>query len=195
MARPTKLTTEVADQIVQGVRDGLPLARAAEAAGVHRSTVYNWLQLAETAEATPDLVAFADRLTRARVTAQQTLINAAFQAAVGGQVIEEGTRPDGSTYVKRTPPDGRTALDLLARMDPEHWRPVKAVEVSGPGQTPIAVAAEVATIEHIIERIGEARQRRSEAEQRRSEAEQPRDDAEQIRRREAEQAFGGPEER
>ncbi|WP_231510108.1 hypothetical protein, partial [Streptosporangium roseum] len=70
-------------------------------------------------------------LTRARAKARDILVAAAFADAVGGIEIRRTIRPDGTEDVRTTPPNGRLALEPLARMHPD-WRPVKAVDLSGP---------------------------------------------------------------
>ncbi len=55
--------------------------------------------------------------------------------AVGGVETRRVLRPDGTLIVHTTTPNGRLALEMLARMSSE-WRPVKAAppEVSPPGR-------------------------------------------------------------
>jgi hypothetical protein len=43
MARPTKLTDEVQKQIVRAIAAGAYGEVAAEAAGIHKATLYRWL--------------------------------------------------------------------------------------------------------------------------------------------------------
>ena len=46
----TKFTEEIATQILTFYENGLPMKYASELAGVHRSTVYNWLKKGEAAK-------------------------------------------------------------------------------------------------------------------------------------------------
>lgn len=76
MPNPSKLTKSLAEAIVTDVAAGLALALAAEAAGVHRDTVYGWLQQAKAdrasgaapgwADGESQHLAFSDSLASAR---------------------------------------------------------------------------------------------------------------------------------
>lgn len=60
--RPTKLTPEVQETICRLTREGKFVSAAAVKAGVHRNTVYGWLELGEAdppAEGHEEFVAFA----------------------------------------------------------------------------------------------------------------------------------------
>lgn len=46
MARPTKLTKELADKIIVQIRRGLPIARAAARCSVPKSTLHDWFERA-----------------------------------------------------------------------------------------------------------------------------------------------------
>ncbi|MEV1002635.1 hypothetical protein [Nonomuraea sp. NPDC050202] len=90
------------------------------------------------------------------------LFNAAYQDAIGGVEIKRAVRPDGTQEVQTTPPNGKIALELMSRMDPDEWRPVKAVEleVSGPDGGPVRVAGQEGVVEGIRERVRKAKERR-----------------------------------
>ncbi|MBT2225011.1 hypothetical protein [Nonomuraea sp. NEAU-A123] len=88
------------------------------------------------------------------------LVSAAFADARGGTLVREVIRPDGTREHAWTPPNGRVALELLARMYPEEWRPVKAVEVSGHQGGAIEIGHNAAVVEGIVKRIAEVKQRR-----------------------------------
>ncbi|MFI7134049.1 hypothetical protein ACIBQ1_50840 [Nonomuraea sp. NPDC050153] len=87
-------------------------------------------------------------------------MSAAFADAIGGTLIREVTRPDGTRERAWAPPNGRVAHELLARMYPEEWRPVKAVELSGHQGGAIEVGHNTAVVEGIVKRIAEVKQRR-----------------------------------
>src|SRR5918911_4177643 len=70
VGRPSALTDEVATKILHAVRAGAYLEQAAEHAGVHRSTVYRWLQAAQAESAPPQLRAFRDDFERASADAE-----------------------------------------------------------------------------------------------------------------------------
>ncbi|MEV4183789.1 hypothetical protein AB0J28_20410 [Streptosporangium canum] len=109
-----------------------------------------------------------------RAKARDILVAAAFADAVGGIAIQRTIRPDGTEDVRTTPPNGRLPLELLARMHPD-WRPVKAVETSGPQRGAMAVDHNTEVIERLAARIKEtkARHERWEAQQSQAAAEAP----------------------
>lgn len=155
IGRPTKLTPELQEQIVNAIKAGNSIVEAAQLCGVGERTIHEWRARGEADDA-PELFAqFAQALTQARATSRDLLINAAFKDAIGGVEIEQGTRGDGTEYTKVTPPNGRIALELLARMFPREWRPVKAVEVSGPEGGPVALSHD---LEALAARISKVRQ-------------------------------------
>lgn len=47
MSRKTKLSHKTIDLICDGIRSGLPKKRAAERAGIHESTLYDWVNRAD----------------------------------------------------------------------------------------------------------------------------------------------------
>ena len=49
--RPGKLTAEIQERILDAVLEGAPMATAAQAVGVSRSTLYRWLERGDHAEA------------------------------------------------------------------------------------------------------------------------------------------------
>jgi hypothetical protein len=163
MVRRNTLTPELADQIVAAFEAGNSVRRTAALVGVSRSALYDWLAQGEQDNA-PELFAdFADRCTRARTKVLGELFNAAYQDAIGGVEIKRAVRPDGTEEVQTTPPNGKIALELMSRMDPDEWRPVKAVEleVSGPDGGPVRVAGQEGVVEGIRERVRKAKERRA----------------------------------
>jgi hypothetical protein len=116
----------------------------------------------EEDDALAEFRAFREAVTRARAKAADVLVAAAFADAVGGVLVREAERPDGTCERAWSQPNGRLALDLLARMFPDEWRPVKAVEVSGPQGGPVPLSPNQAVIENIISRIAAVKARREE---------------------------------
>lgn len=145
VGRPCKLTPEVAERICALVREGQYLTTAAAVCGVGESTVYRWLGEGEDDNAPERFREFREAVTRARAEAERAMVVAVLLDARGGRVVKEVTRrrPDGTveTEVTRTPSNGRVALEFLARTRPSRWRPVRAVEVSGPEGGPVPVAS------------------------------------------------------
>ncbi|TMR90040.1 hypothetical protein [Nonomuraea basaltis] len=162
MGRPTKLTDDLQDQLCRHLEAGHFLGTAAELCGVGRSTVHRWMAQGEEDDAPAELRAFRAAVTRARAKAADVLIAAALADAVGGVLVREAERPDGTRDRAWSQPNGRIALDLLWRMFPDMWRQVKAVEVSGPQGGPVNLTHNEAVIENLIARIAETKARRQE---------------------------------
>ncbi|MEV4182232.1 helix-turn-helix domain-containing protein [Streptosporangium canum] len=157
MGRPTKLTPQVQADLLAALQAGHSIASAAEMAGISERTVHTWRERGQADDAPEEFAQFAQALTRARAKARDILVAAAFAEAVGGIEIQQTIRPDGTEDVRTTPPNGRLALELPARMHPD-WRPVKAVEISGP-QGAVAVDHNTEVIERLAARIKETRAR------------------------------------
>ena len=68
MARPTVLNEQVYQKLLEALRGGAFDWVAAEAAGIHRSTFYNWLARGEQGEQT--WAVFAREVLRARAQAR-----------------------------------------------------------------------------------------------------------------------------
>ncbi|MFI6496660.1 hypothetical protein [Nonomuraea typhae] len=160
MGRPTKLTSELQERLCGYVRDGQYLATAAALAGVHESTVHRWMQQGEPEDAPKAFRDFREALTRARAEAEAAMVEVVTLDAKGGTLLREVQRPDGSTERQWAPPNGKIALEYLARTQPTRWRPVKAVEVSGPDRGPVKLDHQEQVIENIIARVSAAKARR-----------------------------------
>jgi hypothetical protein len=152
--RPTLLTPDLQQRIVELVQAGNYLSTAAEAAGIARRTLYQWLALGLQAQNAIDrgeritptarrYAQFAHTLSRVRARAEAGAVLTVTNAMRGGAVVRETTRRhrDGSEETERlyAPPDGRLALEYLARTAPARWGRRQAVEVSGPGGGPVEV--------------------------------------------------------
>ncbi|MFI6499876.1 hypothetical protein [Nonomuraea typhae] len=161
MGRPSKLTADLRDQLCQHLEAGHFLGTAADLCGIGRSTVHRWMAHAEEDDAPEEYREFREAVTRARARASVVvLVSAAFADATGGTLIREVVRPDGTQERSWTTPNGRVALELLARMHPADWRPVKAVEVTGHQGGPVEVDQNSKVIEGIMRRIAEVKKRR-----------------------------------
>jgi hypothetical protein len=111
MARPTKLTKAIADQIVAAIRCGNYAATAARSAGIGERTYYTWLKRGES-------VAKADAPFR---QFRQAIKKAEGEAEVHAVALVRQAMPD----------DWKAAMTWLERRFPERWRRREAVEVSG----------------------------------------------------------------
>lgn len=101
MARPTKLTPELTDELCEILERGNYLETAAEAVGITRQTVYNWMDRGAKGEAPFD--AFFDAIARARAKGELSLTSTvlggdekglSFGPAKAAAFMLERTRPD-----------------------------------------------------------------------------------------------------
>ncbi len=82
MARPTKLTPEVADTIIDAIRDGGFAVTAAHRAGISEQTYYAWCKRGLSGE--QPFAEFLERLKRAGAEAQASLLGLIRHAAERG---------------------------------------------------------------------------------------------------------------
>lgn len=161
LGRPTKLTPEVRDKIVESVRRGNFIEAAAESAGVYRGTVFRWVQEANEGHPDPSRAEFRDALMQARAEAETTMVSLVFRAAMGGVVIKEVTRTlrDGSQESETvySAPDGRVGLEYLSRAFPDKWKKqtsnTSVIEHTGPGGGPVQIQAQTVRLTALAERL------------------------------------------
>jgi hypothetical protein len=173
------------DLIVDLVSKGNWLTIAVAHAGISERVLHLWLARARDArdaaeEHNPDnptdptwtptpipqdmtrYVHFLQRLERARAQAESHAVETIHQVITGGYEVKRRTRflPDGSeeTEVEVTPPDGKLALEYLARVDPERWgrAPTQRVEITGKDGGAIAVEAS-SSVDALAERFASLR--------------------------------------
>jgi hypothetical protein len=112
MAAPTKFTRKTIDLLLAGIRNGLPYELAAEAAGIGRSTFYNWQRGAFPRGADKVLkVEFLDALTRARGESAFRLAGLINRAATGDW------RAAAWMLERRFPKDFAKDADLYERLE------------------------------------------------------------------------------
>ena len=115
MARPTKLTPEVKDRILQAVRAGNYAEAASRSAGIAPSTFYRWLDRGSSEEH-GIYRDFRDAIQRAEAEAEVhavALVRRAMNA------------------------DWRAALSYLERRHPARWRRHHSTELTGKDGGPI----------------------------------------------------------
>ena len=108
MARPTKLTPQVRDQIAEAIRLGAYAEQAAAAAGIASSTYYDWIKRGDAGE--QPFSEFSEALRACEAQAEVAAVTVLRDAAQAG--------------------DWRAAAHYLERRHPERWgrRPQPQVE-------------------------------------------------------------------
>jgi len=115
VARPSKLTAETAERIVQAVRAGNYAEAAVRAAGIAPSTFYRWLDRGAAEEDGPHRE-FHDAVRRAEAEAEVHAV------AVVRRAMSE---------------DWRAAMAYLERRYPSRWRRHTSTELTGKDGGPI----------------------------------------------------------
>jgi hypothetical protein len=190
--RPTSLTDDTADRIIEIVEDGNHLTTACESVGIGRTTLYRWIDEANAADwaaehdqpIRPDAAryrSFRDRLAAARARAEMSAVHVVTNAMKGGALISERPviGPDGKVarddngdiLMERTwsAPDGRLALSYLGKSRPDVWgqQGAQRIELVGADGGAVQVEAAVAdtAIETLADRLAQvAAARRAEIE-------------------------------
>lgn len=142
--RPSLLTPDRQAKLFDIVKKGNHLTTACAVVGIGVSTMYRWLEQADEAEAQQHqghqptdaqrvYLEFRDGLRLARAQAEMRAVSVIERAMDGGFVISERPiqdsngdvqyGPDGEVLYERsfTQPDGRLALNYLARSAPHMW--------------------------------------------------------------------------
>lgn len=124
MGRPTKLTTEVQDRIIQALKAGNYIETAAEYAGIGKTTFYRWMEQGE--QASQGIYReFRDAVMRARAEAEARSV---------------------ALIQKAAPDDWRAAAWWLERAFPDRWGPRQKLEHSGPEGGPIPAEVRVTLV-------------------------------------------------
>jgi len=108
MSRPTKLTPELKEKIVEYVRLGNTVATAAKACRIQEETFYRWMRLGRDDD--PDYRGFYEAIEQARAEAETCAV----------QALRMGfTEKDG----------WRAALEYLKRRNPKEWSSVTSIDI------------------------------------------------------------------
>ena len=126
MARPTKLTPEVHEAIVDGINAGLTFRLSCARAGVTPATFYNWLKKGEVAQSGA-LMEFFNAVERAKADSALRLI---------------------SQITLQAPTDWRAAAFILERRFPDDYG--RRAELTGKAGRPVQVDTKVQT-QHIFQ--------------------------------------------
>lgn len=191
IGRPSALTENTADTIINIVLDGNHITTACAAAGVTRQALYRWLERADEITTAIErgepydvhglrFVDFRDRLADARAQAEMRAVKVVERSMHGGFIISEEPLLDiegqpvrddnGEILYKRTysQPDGRLALSYLAKSRPDTWgqNPTNRIELTGSDGGPVRVETSGDQIASLSERLAlVASQRREEDEE------------------------------
>jgi hypothetical protein len=165
MARPTKLTSHLADDIATRLRSGVPRVMAAESLGIHRDAFHNWMQLGLAARECEkdgcDAVhhgPVADGINGDATVSYADFADMVMRAEADAVVLNVGYV---QTAAKRDP---RSAQWWLERRHPGLFKQPERVELSGPGGGPIEVQGEArdrlggkieAIARRLLEQVGE----------------------------------------
>ena len=135
MSRNSKLTPDVADRIISAVRTGASEAAAAEAAGISRSTLSEWLSRGRGEHERPKRRIYANLVDAIKRARSELIVELT-------DTVKRGATPDldpadrvvrSRTTIRRDQNGGEiqtTTVDhdplahakwMLARLDPENW--------------------------------------------------------------------------
>lgn len=101
IGRPTKLTSDLTEQVVSAIEEGNYVETAAQAVGIHPATYYNWMTWG--AQGKEPYAAFFEAVTCARARAEMQLVRevrtgddkgVSFGPARAAAFMLERTRPD-----------------------------------------------------------------------------------------------------
>jgi hypothetical protein len=123
------LTPGLIDKFRNLLATGIHLQTAANKLNIPPSTVFHWYRrgkgLVGKQQPAKVFVAFAEAIDRGRAECECLLVSAFMKDALGGSVTSKTTtfRPDGTVVEteRRAPPNGRLALDGLARKYSKRW--------------------------------------------------------------------------
>lgn len=185
VGRPSILDPALVHDLLEHIEDGQHITTACSLVGIGHSTLYRWLKHGEEAKTAAAaghplddrghaLSGFVDRLARARGRAEKRAIDTVQRSMLGGFVISEEPIVDvdgviqcdpatGQPLWKRTfsQPDGRLALEYLARMDPARFgrhAPTR-VELTGADGGPVEVEHSV-IVADLAQRVVAAKEQR-----------------------------------
>lgn len=124
--RPSALTEEVEGQILAALRTGIPLVVAAEASGIHRSTVQGWVERGKDPDSpNRDFYApFSIAYMRAKAQGAMFLHSLVFEAARGTRNAKKLKTADGKAkqiQSRMSPMRLSAAQWLLARRFSDHY--------------------------------------------------------------------------
>lgn len=140
MARPSKLTSETASVIIDALREGMYREVAARLAGIHRDTLYGWLERGHAGEA--PYADFAEAVDKAEAESELETIRLVKTGMEGWQSkawLAERRWPSRWGGRVRATVDSELAAVLKrieAKLDPETFaKVVDATREDAPGES------------------------------------------------------------
>lgn len=131
--RPSKFKPEFVEQARKLAQLGATDREAAEFFNVNEATLHRWKH---------EHPGFCESLKTGKEAADARVVQSLYRRAIGYSHDEVHiTAYEGAVtqtpIVKHYPPDTTAGIFWLKNRDPEHWRDVKAQEISGPHGGPI----------------------------------------------------------
>jgi transposase len=117
VGRPSKLTPETRQRLVDAVRAGNYIDAACSHAGIAVSTYYLWREKAKGSR-TGEYKELMDEIEAAEAAAEVRMV---------------------AQWQQQIPNDWRAAREFLARRFPNKWSPLEKQEISGPEGAPVKV--------------------------------------------------------
>lgn len=159
MARPSKLTDKLIDQIAGNLRTGHYVETTAAMTGLSKQSMYSWLKIGARNHDKPvskltaheqRCIRFLDAVEQAQADAEDRDLLRHAALARGGlerrTVIErtnaEGNLVERTTKVETLPPDARAIEWRLERRHPEKWGRRSSIEVTGKDGGPLELTTE-----------------------------------------------------
>jgi transposase-like protein len=147
IGRRTALTRDVHEQIVDAARAGAFMEDAAASAGVHKSTLYRWMELAEHDEAPVDDIRPENRAAREAHWRACRDLGDALKEARGQAVVDAHHAIRRAWTVEGT---WQAAAWFLERTDPARYSR-RTVEVVGKDDGPVQLQTARSTIEGLLQ--------------------------------------------
>lgn len=182
MARPTKLTPQVHERIVNAISKGNYIETAAALAGIDKTTLYDWLRTGADEEARVNgssrlrvrkeeaiYVEFSHAVAQALAESEDHDLGIIAKAADDHEVIKyrQSITKDGDVYELKEQSwefDWKAAAWRLERKFPDRYAPVTKTRLTGQDDaTPIKFEVEIDAQDILIERIAAIAQRRRDA--------------------------------
>lgn len=142
MGRPTKLTDEIQQKILQALAAGNYQDTAAAYAGISTSTFYNWLERGKTERIRVAAGEKPKKTEEIFVEFVDAIESARAQAEVRSVALIQKAANDGTW---------QAAAWYLERSHPQRWGRLNRTEISGPEGGPIETKIDIEALDAKIE--------------------------------------------